>query len=859
MRKIFAIVTLIIFSITARAAFTPITHFVGPAVYGSRTITVSTTGATTTYFDPCLLTTLYWAGNTGPGSYIYNFSAPVYSINVTCDYLNSGTFGTGEYLSMKINGVFYSLTPADMISYNVCGLAGSALTSYLFTGFLMGPATAGFDYNGGIFTITLPGCSGINSCEVYCNGSIGGVTYKIGFDSVRAGSCVHAISNNPCIGDTIKFDMIGDSTLATYFWWGPGGWTSTLKNPHIFPSVFADSGLYHCVRTQGVAHDTDSVFVHVYPLPVIVLTNNAPLCSGLIDTLRISLTPATAGETFSWTGPNSFTSILQNPTKNGFSPLDVGTYSVTAISAYGCKASGTIYAGLVPPPPPPIITGDTSYCYGDPFRPFSVSAVGVVRWYPTATSTTGTTTAPTVNTSLAGTYTFYANQTIGSCESNKSSITVKVYPQIVPAFTTIINRGCDRDTVDFINNSTGATQYLWHFGDGTASSSATNPHHVYLSHALESVSLVCTGIKPSCFQTVTLQVDTRHSVTADFSIPIDTVCLGQPISMVDNSSATVYIPTGIASPGVITQYHWDLADGTTDASTNPTHTYLAAGYYTPTLTVTDSIGCTSRIKKDLYVLEVSISSFHDTVLCLTSPLLMRNSVTLYPNLVLPFTYLWTGSAGLSDTSAREPYFDLIGLYTYTFTATLNGYGCSAATVLTVNSIKGAPVTKVTASTTIAYGNSIQLNADNEVFYHWMPDDGSLNDRNISNPIATPSKTTLYTVYGYDQFGCLDSSYVTIYVDSTMVEDAPTGFTPNGDGLNDVYHLVGVKYRTLVDFRIYNRWGQQVFYTTNYKDGWDGNYNGVPQDVGTYFYTIVVARPGGEGDNKVYKGELTLIR
>jgi gliding motility-associated-like protein len=93
----------------------------------------------------------------------------------------------------------------------------------------------------------------------------------------------------------------------------------------------------------------------------------------------------------------------------------------------------------------------------------------------------------------------------------------------------------------------------------------------------------------------------------------------------------------------------------------------------------------------------------------------------------------------------------------------------------------------------------------------------------------------------------------------MTEDIPTGFTPNGDGLNDVFRVVGLKYQDLVDFRVYNRWGQQVFYTNNYKDGWDGTFNGVKQDMGTYFYTIIVARPGGAGNDIVYKGEVTLIR
>jgi len=141
---------------------------------------------------------------------------------------------------------------------------------------------------------------------------------------------------------------------------------------------------------------------------------------------------------------------------------------------------------------------------------------------------------------------------------------------------------------------------------------------------------------------------------------------------------------------------------------------------------------------------------------------------------------------------------------------------------------------------------------------WTPDNGTLSDPNINDPIATPSVTTTYTVYGMSQYGCLNSALITITVDSTMTGGIPTAFTPNNDGLNDIFRPVGSKFQRLVEFRVYNRWGQQVFYSNNVEHGWDGTFNGVPQDMGDYYYQIIVAQPGST-ENIAYKGSVTLIR
>ncbi|WP_460432176.1 gliding motility-associated C-terminal domain-containing protein [Arachidicoccus ginsenosidivorans] len=69
---------------------------------------------------------------------------------------------------------------------------------------------------------------------------------------------------------------------------------------------------------------------------------------------------------------------------------------------------------------------------------------------------------------------------------------------------------------------------------------------------------------------------------------------------------------------------------------------------------------------------------------------------------------------------------------------------------------------------------------------------------------------------------------------------PSAFSPNGDGLNDVFRIEGITYQVIKKFVIYNKFGQIVFSTYNNNNGWDGTQNGKPCDMGTYYYLIKVA-------------------
>ncbi len=425
MKPISRVFLLLLIAINAKAQLFNVTNFSGTTFYGGIGVTVTSTGSAMTGGGGCLgAPTTYWIGLSGPGTYTYTFSRPVYNIMVPDWALNGGPLGAGEYKRFYINGAPYAIQPSEVINYRTPGCQNGG-PCYLSGGWMYGPVGATSDYNGD--TVYIKSCIPINSFEVYCNGILWGDVYHLLIDTVKSVSCVFAINNGPCINDTLKLDMIGDSTGATYSWTGPGGFTSTLQNPFIFPAVFADTGWYYVIRMIPGASDTDSTHVVVHPKPIVIVTNNSPLCAGLIDTLQLFETPYSTGETFSWTGPYAFTSTLENPIRPGFMTMDTGTYTVIATTEYGCKDTGSTYVTVLPQPPPPVISGVTLYCQRNTFIPFTVTGyTGILEWYTTGIGGTAITTPIVINTSVAGYTTVWVSQRIGGCESPRTSITVRV-------------------------------------------------------------------------------------------------------------------------------------------------------------------------------------------------------------------------------------------------------------------------------------------------------------------------------------------------------------------------------------------------------------------------------------------------
>jgi gliding motility-associated-like protein len=462
------------------------------------------------------------------------------------------------------------------------------------------------------------------------------------------------------------------------------------------------------------------------------------------------------------------------------------------------------------------------------------------------------------DSSMAGYYVVEATSTHG-CK-NKDSVEVKPGPWAKYLFDRM--PGCPNDTVIFTDYSWNGSTYEWTFGDGFTSFDR-NPLHLYTAgHKQYSVKLTVRSAN-GCTDDTTMTVDVSHGVTADFSFADDTICNITEQGIIIDASTSFDVTT----PGQpIAAWDWDLGDGTTESNATgapANHTYPFEGPFTVRLKVTDALGCVDSTKKEILVLQPYIRALSDTTFCLTQPLqLFADAYTNKPGIegLDDYSYAWTGAGigNLSATTGNTPTFTGVGVFVYTITATLAGEGCQGTHQMTLNSTLPKQLTQVTKDVTILYGSSIQLNSDSEFLYTWTPNDGSLDNPNINNPIATPTVTTTYTVYGMDFYGCRDTAWITVRVDSSKTEFIPTAFTPNGDGLNDEFRLIGSAFHNMLEFRIYNRWGEQIFYSTTLDHGWDGTYQGQKMDMGVYYYTVICARPG-HPTNKVIKGEVTLIR
>jgi gliding motility-associated-like protein len=171
-----------------------------------------------------------------------------------------------------------------------------------------------------------------------------------------------------------------------------------------------------------------------------------------------------------------------------------------------------------------------------------------------------------------------------------------------------------------------------------------------------------------------------------------------------------------------------------------------------------------------------------------------------------------------------------------------------------------PLTGFNWDTTIVIGDSAYLPIDNiggTVLFTWTPSDG-LSCLQCSNPSVRPLADMTYSLYAEDFLGCTSATYeFDIHIRPETFIELPTTFTPNGDGVNDIIYVKGWGIKELESFRIYNRWGEMVFESTDLEIGWDGYYKGILQNNDVYVYKV---RATSWSDKEMSKeGHINLMR
>ncbi|MEO6723073.1 MAG: PKD domain-containing protein [Ferruginibacter sp.] len=211
-------------------------------------------------------------------------------------------------------------------------------------------------------------------------------------------------------------------------------------------------------------------------------------------------------------------------------------------------------------------------------------------------------------------------------------------------------------------------------------------------------------------------------------------------------------------------------------------------------------------------------------------------------------YKWTPSTFLTATNISNPVSVKPTKDTRYNVTVSDVLGCPKAVDSNVW-VRIYPVVQANAGprdTSIVIGQPLALNASGGDNYSWTPPTW-LSNPTISNPVGFPEDNILYKLQVSTTPGCLgtDSIFVKVFKVPPSFY-VPTGFSPNNDGRNDIMKPIMLGMRSLKYFRVFNRWGQMLFSTSQQGRGWDGMFKGSPQDPGTYVWMV---------EGETYTGEI----
>lgn len=360
-------------------------------------------------------------------------------------------------------------------------------------------------------------------------------------------------------------------------------------------------------------------------------------------------------------------------------------------------------------------------------------------------------------------------------------------------------------------NTSGALNYQWSPASGLSNTAISNP----LASPSATTKYIVTGTNSfGCIAKDSITVTVKPKPTV--SISNDTlICSGSGIQLTAGGGAS---------------YSWSPVNTLSNAViANPIAIPLVGTTYHVTVINADNCNSTDSVRVDVR----QPNTFNISP---STPVCIGDSVQLAAN--GGDIYNWSPASNLSNTNLANPlaYPTNTTSYDVTITDTLCNISQTLTTTVVVNPL---PVLTTSKSNDVDCSNATsQLNVSGAIQYAWMPS-GTLNNAAIQNPIASPSTTTNYIVTGKDINGCSNTDSITVLVTAANSGNylMPNAFTPNNDGINDCFGIKNWGPVTDLEFSVYNRWGERVFYTTDPNSCWNGNYKATAQIPGVYSYVI----------------------
>ncbi len=515
-----------------------------------------------------------------------------------------------------------------------------------------------------------------------------------------------------------------------------------------------------------------------------------------------------------WDFGDSTTSTAVAPQHTYIEP---GTYTVIMLldDSSSCTPTdtGTIVIHVIAPQEPSI----------DPVQPICDGATIQLHahggfdflWFPASGLSDPTSADPFVTADSSLTYSVIVTD---SCGIDTASIDIIVGIPFGEAGPDALT--CAGQPVPI--TAVGGGTYTWSPAASLNDATAQTP----LASPQDTTEYVVTITTPEgCTVVDTLVVN----VEVDVPLPVvgDTaVCLGSSVELLAQGGAT---------------YAWQTAPGITELNIpDPVVSPQADQYFV----VTMSNACGSVMDSAFVdVRQVVATAWPDTTVCVGRPITLFATGGAF--------YQWSPAVGLSAPQAAATETTVQASTTYTVTVS-DALGCVDDAQATVN-VFPEPTVNAGQDTGIDFGDQAQLLGFGNGSMVWSPA-LTLSCDSCVAPVAEPFSSTTYTLDLTDANGCMTSDEVTVFVNGSLF--VPNTFTPNGDGVNDSFFAKATEVK---EFRllVFNRWGEEIFGSTQLNQSWDGSYHGVSSPIDTYVWRVDLTELNGK--KRTVFGHVNLVR
>ncbi|MBU3661136.1 MAG: PKD domain-containing protein [Flavobacteriales bacterium] len=439
---------------------------------------------------------------------------------------------------------------------------------------------------------------------------------------------------------------------------------------------------------------------------------------------------------------------------------------------------------------------------------------------------------------------------VGNQYCSKIDSVVVIFDVPPTAEITINNQqGCAPLTVTLTNSSVQTNYFLWNFGNGVLDSVNNTTSVTYTTPGTYQISLTIVDDVCPANDVATVTVTVTPGITINL---VDTIALCTSVPITFNPTVA----------GGATTFIWSSNNQFSDTlNSNLSQADLtindpSTGYYYFYSTNGD---CENKDSVYVDFTSASLSLSGDNLICLGETTTI-SATSSNPNIT--FTYTWTPAAILVSptTSNQVQVSPTTSQYLYLSASSSNGCFIEDSIFINVSSIDPSTVVASASQTIVAPGTTVVLSGipSGMSSYSWTPTTG-LATPNAQTTNALVNESTIYTLTVSDGI-CDVSDTVEVKVYTIICEDPyvfiPNAFTPNGDNNNDVLYVRGIWIEKMI-FRVFDRWGELVFESTDPNYGWDGVFRGKKLDPDVYDYYLDVTCIGGL--QSITKGNVTLMK